>query len=197
MNNHTPIPKVRKNRIEPFSASVKKPTRGGSDFKPMAVSKKITHTPNTTVVSVKSKRGVEGGASQVDDGIFPGLLNEQASKYNEFKANADVLVPEKILERPQRRLEALTKLKQELGGMAREIDNKINELFTTVRINRYDPETDEGLLEVDFAEYEDCFFSDVPELTRLLDTEMARLNEEYAKAQEESKELVSQLDNFL
>lgn len=39
--------------------------------------------------------------------IFPNLLNSQVGKYEEFMGDADVLVPETILERPRRRLKAI------------------------------------------------------------------------------------------
>ena len=39
--------------------------------------------------------------------IFPNLLNTQVGKYEEFMGDADVLVPETILERPRRRLKSI------------------------------------------------------------------------------------------
>ena len=46
--------------------------------------------------------------------IFPNLLNTQVGKYEEFMGDADVLVPETILERPRRRLKSIEKLREEL-----------------------------------------------------------------------------------
>ena len=67
-------------------------------------------------LQVEAERGgVEGGSqSTISEAIFPELLNEQYSKYDKFMGNADVLVPEKILERPQRRLKEMEKLRKEL-----------------------------------------------------------------------------------
>lgn len=67
--------------------------------------------------AVKGGKGVEGNSNQYQsshsaqksrsgysDAIFPKLLNEQVDKYGQFKKGADILVPEKITERPKRRL---------------------------------------------------------------------------------------------
>ena len=69
---------------------------------------------NQSQLVVKAGRGdkvkaKEGGGSQssISEAIFPELLNEQVSKYEEFMRGADSLVPDKILERPQRRLKAM------------------------------------------------------------------------------------------
>ena len=52
--------------------------------------------------------GVEGGSeSQISEAIFPDLLNEQHMKYDEFQSGANVLVPEKVTDRPKRRLKAI------------------------------------------------------------------------------------------
>ncbi len=53
--------------------------------------------------------------------IFPGLLNAQVGKYEEFMGDADVLVPETILDRPRRRLRALEKLREELVASTEDI----------------------------------------------------------------------------
>lgn len=76
-------------------------------------------------------------------------------------SGADALVPDKILERPQRRLKAMEELREELVAAATEVNDKINSIFNRLKENVYSQHTDEGLLEVDFAEYEDCFFVDV------------------------------------
>ena len=55
------------------------------------------------------QEGAVAGANKagISDAIFPDLLNEQVSKYGQFMGGADVLVPEKVLERPKRRLKAM------------------------------------------------------------------------------------------
>ena len=40
----------------------------------------------------------------ISGSIFPTLLNTQVGKYEEFMGDADVLVPETIMERPRKRL---------------------------------------------------------------------------------------------
>ena len=42
----------------------------------------------------------------ISGNIFPTLLNDQVDKYQDFMTDADVLVPETIINRPQRRLRA-------------------------------------------------------------------------------------------
>ena len=119
--------------------------------------------------------GREGSQSSISEAIFPELLNEQVSKYDEFMNNADELVPDKILERPQRRLKEMEVLREELLTATAEVNYKINMICSKVKENAYTQHTDEGVLEVDFAEYEDCFFVDVAQVTLHLDSEVKRL----------------------
>lgn len=44
---------------------------------------------------------------------------------------------------------------------AHEVNSKIEWIYSTVRANSFQQATEEGILEIDFAEYEDCFFADV------------------------------------
>ena len=76
-------------------------------------------------------------ASAVSEAIFPELLNEQVSKYEEFMSSADALVPDKILERPQRRLKAMEDLREEIVTASEEVNQKINEIFSKLKANAY------------------------------------------------------------
>lgn len=98
-----------------IQAEIKNP-RARTDWKAGTVSKSRYSSNYQAIVSgyyfrkltgynqlqVEAERGgVEGGSqSSISDAIFPELLNEQFSKYDRFMGSADVLVPEKILERP-------------------------------------------------------------------------------------------------
>ena len=173
------------------------------DWQEMSVGR--TTYKNQSQLIVKAGRGEkvnparEGGGSQssISEAIFPELLNEQHSKYDEFMSGADALVPEKILERPQRRLKALEDLREEILTATNEVNDKINTIFSRIKENVYSQHTDEGLLEVDFAEYEDCYFVDVAEVTKHFDSEVRRMQGELAKAEDDSQKLISQLDSFL
>ena len=66
-----------------------------------------------------------------------------------------------------------------------------------IKDNLYVSESDEGLLEIKFEDYEDCYFVDVPGVMRLLDTEHARLEGELTRARNESTQVVDELDSFL
>lgn len=55
----------------------------------------------------------------------------------------------------------MIELRQELITAAKEVNTKIEWIFSTIRTNAYQASADDGLLEVDFADYEDCFFADV------------------------------------
>ena len=108
--------------------------------------------------------GAEGGSLSsmaVSEAIFPELLNEQVNKYDEFMSGANGLVPEKITERPKRRLKAMELLRTEIMAMVEEVNEKVIDINKTVRANMYSPTTDEGFLEIDPADYEDCFDVDV------------------------------------
>ena len=133
----------------------------------------------------------------MSEAIFPELLNEQVSKYEEFMSSADALVPEKILERPQRRLKAIEALREEIVTASEEVNQKINEIFSKLKGNAYSQHTDEGLLEIEFEEYEDCFFVDMEQVAENLDSEVNRIKAELAKAQVDSGKLIKKLNTFL
>ena len=71
-----------------------------------------------------------------------------------------MLVPEKILSRPQRRLAEMEQLRTDLLYETDEANKRIKGIQAKISANLYNEATDEGLLELDFAEYEDCFFID-------------------------------------
>ena len=93
--------------------------------------------------------------------IFPGLLNAQVGKYEEFMGDADVLVPETILDRPRKRLRALENLREELVDSTQEIQRKIINIYNRFRENVYSEQTDEGFLEIEVESYEKCFHVDL------------------------------------
>ena len=85
-------------------------------------------------------------------------------KYGEFKRCADVLVPERILDRPTRRLKAMEQLRAELIQATDDVNRRIKEIYVKIQTNLYKEDAAEGLLEIDFANYEDCFYVDVPQI---------------------------------
>lgn len=109
------------------------------------------------------------------EAIFPDLLNEQVSKYEEFMNKAEPYVPERILERPQRRLKAMEELREEIVTASQEVNEKIDAIYSKLKANVYCQDTDQGLLEIEYEEYEDCFFVDIPQITQYLDLEVKRL----------------------
>ena len=84
-------------------------------------------------------------------------------------------MPDKILNRPQRRLQAFEELRLELIKETGDINKKIKDICMKIKANIYNEASDEGLLELDFAEYEDCFFVDVQQVRDLLEQEHSRL----------------------
>ena len=93
--------------------------------------------------------------------IFPHLLNTQVGKYEEFMGDADVLVPETILERPRRRLKSIEKLREELMTATEDVQAKITLIYQILHDNVYNEQTDEGYLETDIRKYEQCFHVDL------------------------------------
>ena len=61
--------------------------------------------------------------------IFPNLLNTQVGKYEEFMGDADVLVPETILERPRRRLQAIERLREDLMSQTEDVQNRVTLIY--------------------------------------------------------------------
>ena len=55
------------------------------------------------------------------------------------------------------------------------VNSKVIEINETVRANQYSATTDEGFLEIDPEDYEDCFDVDVNQIKSLLDREVGRL----------------------
>ena len=82
------------------------------------------------------------------------------------------------MSRPQRRLEAMEQLRAELLDETDEVIKRIDAIQAKIQSNLYNEASDEGLLDIDFAEYEDCFFVDVQQLRDLLGQEMNRMQEE-------------------
>ena len=82
-------------------------------------------------------------------------------KYEEFMGDADVLVPETILERPRRRLKSIEKLREELMTATEDVQAKITLIYQILHDNVYNEQTDEGYLETDIRKYEQCFHVDL------------------------------------
>ena len=129
--------------------------------------------------------------------IFPNLLNDQVGKYEEFMGDADVLVPETILDRPRRRLKGLEKLREDIMAVAEEVQIKVTTIYNMVHENIFNEQTDEGYLEIEQQLYEKCFTVRVDTIQNYLDEEVLRLRTEYKKAQEDAKQLVEQMEWFL
>ena len=111
--------------------------------------------------------------------------------------DADVLVPETILDRPKRRLRSLEKLREELIQSTEEIQTKIVNLYNRLHENVYSEQTDEGYLEIQMESYEKCFHVDLTSMQNYLDEEVLRLRNEYKRAQVDAKNLVEQMESFL
>ena len=115
-------------------------------------------------------------------------------KYEEFMGDADVLVPETILERPRRRLQSIEKLREDLMSMTEDVFNRVQHIYRILQANAYNEVTDEGYLEMDIESYEKCFLVELEKVQTQLDEEVYRLRNEYKRAQEESKNLIEQME---
>ena len=148
-------------RPSPKSNAKKNKTK---DFKTMSLGRSMYNSNAQVIVkSGKSISLTEGGGSTsnvVSEAIFPELLNEQVGKYNQFMTGADTLVPSRILERPMRRLQVMEDLRADILTRTEEVNAKINEIYKSIHVNMFNPSTDEGVLEIDFSEYDDCYFVD-------------------------------------
>jgi len=63
--------------------------------------------------------------------------------------DADVLVPETILERPRRRLKNMERLREALISATEDVKSKIIYIYQLLNDNCYNDQTDEGYLEID------------------------------------------------
>lgn len=63
----------------------------------------------------------------------------------------------------------MEQLRTELLYDTEEVNKLVKAIYAKIRANGYNETSDEGLLEVDFAEYEDCYFTDVQQMRDLLD----------------------------
>lgn len=80
----------------------------------------------------------ESDVKVISGDIFPNLLNNQSERYEEFMTDADILVPETILERPRRRLKAFEEIKPELVEAIEVANEKIDIIHKRLRENAYD-----------------------------------------------------------
>ena len=145
----------------------------------------------------KSMIGMPTGGLQYTEEIFPSLLDNQISKYQEFMGGADVFVPEVILDRPRKRLAEVETLREEILHLNEEIRQKQEQILNKIHSNVYNEATDEGYLEIDVREYEECYHIDFNSIQRCLDEEVDRLRNELRKAQDDSDNLVAKMQQFL
>lgn len=78
--------------------------------------------------------------------------------------DADVLVPETILERPRKRMKGLEVFRDEMLEAAEEIQTRIINIYQRFRDTAFNAQTDEGYLEIDIVQYERCFHIDLPKV---------------------------------
>ena len=136
-------------------------------------------------------------AEDPSEEIFPTLLEIQKRKYAEFVHGADNYVPEVILERPKRRLEAIEHIQDEISTLNQEIVDKREQILQKIRENVFMIESDEGYLETAFEEYEKCYVIDTEKCNGLIEDEVERLRNEMRKAQEDADHLVEKMQEFL
>ena len=118
-------------------------------------------------------------------------------KYEEFMGDADVLVPETIMERPRRRLKAIEALREELMAETDGVQARILHIYNRLHENVFNEKSDEGLLEIQVENYEKCFNIEVGRIQSMLDSEVERLRNEYMQAKDEARRLIEQMEHFL
>ena len=136
-------------------------------------------------------------AEDPSEEIFPTLLEIQKRKYAEFVHGADNYVPEVILERPKRRLEAIEHIQDEISTLNQELVEKRDQILQKIRDSVFKIESDEGYLETAFEEYEKCYVIDTEKCNSLVEDEVERLRNEMRKAQEDADHLVEKMQEFL
>ena len=151
---------------------------------------------------LKNSKGFAGSATKAGDKvisgeIFPTLLNDQVGKYEQFIGEADMLVPETILERPRRRLKGIETLRDQLLYETEEVQTRVIKIYNLLNDNIFNEHTDEGYLEIEIDHYEQCFNVELPRMQQMLEQEVERLRQDYQRAKEESKNLIEQMENFL
>ena len=78
-----------------------------------------------------------------------------------------------------------------------EIKQKQEEILSKIHANVYSENTDEGYLEIDVREYEQCYHINFDGIRQCLDEEVDRMRNEIRKAQEDSDNLVNKMQQFL
>ena len=59
----------------------------------------------------------------------------------------------KITDRPRKRLNAMVDLREEVMKLSSEISIRVDALYTLLKNQQYEVETDQGLLEIDMHQY--------------------------------------------
>lgn len=89
--------------------------------------------------------------------------------------DADILVPETIMERPQRKIRAFEQLQADVRKAADAANQNISFIYQRLHESAHNAQTDEGFLEIDLQSYDRCYHFDLPTLTAYLETEHHRL----------------------
>ena len=64
--------------------------------------------------------------------IFPNLLNQQVGKYEEFMGDADLLVPETILDRPRRKMKQFEMMREDIMKIAEEVQQRVLYIYQKI-----------------------------------------------------------------
>ena len=129
--------------------------------------------------------------------LYKMMYEQRVKQEQEFIRGAREYAKVKILDRPQRRMDAMIKLKDELLDLSEELTERIKQILERFAEEMYDEKSDEGLLEVPLEEYRKCYALDIEKVEDHLDSELERLQVELKWAETEAENLVEKMRTFL
>lgn len=114
-----------------------------------------------------------------------------------FLKSAKEYASTKILDRPKRRLDAMIDLRTELNSMCDTFAVSVKRVTDRILSEIHDPDADEGLLEIEFQKYMECFHVDLGGFDDLLVKEIQGRRTDLSQAEQAAHDLVTQMRSVL
>ena len=121
----------------------------------------------------------------------------QQNENTKFHKSAKEYARIRILDRPKKRLDAMIDLRTKLFTVCDEFFSKVKKVTDRIASEIYDPDADEGLLEVDKEKYMNCFNVDLRQFDKLLEEEITVKKNELQQAEKSASSLILKMQGVL
>ena len=109
--------------------------------------------------------------------LFDTVHEKQVKNQEKFIEGAKEYARVKLTDKPEKRLNAMHTLKEDLLDLTEDYQIKLKALLERFAEQTFNEETQDGLLEVPIQDYSDCFHVDIERVEELLDSEVERMED--------------------